>query len=294
LAIHIISLGRGSRDLQIMTQARKPRRADRGLASARAKVDRAKKHLRDLEAAWRAFVEDHPDAIGLESDLEAVDKTRRLALREDPPYELSLIAGDAIHNLHCALDHLAVAAVCKGGTTDINAKSTKVRFPTTADPNEFPARLTKDVHGAPLVALAVFERLEPYPGGRGWWLHAINALDNIDKHDLVLNVEPYVWGKVMLRGRKGGPFEGHLTTAPISPRPAKHGHDIFPDPSGKSASHFDQDFQLTMAPFFNQRGVLKPEPVLPFLMQLVDLTERVIDLFWGNVFGGITYTITAK
>src|SRR5882762_8309674 len=71
---------------------------------ARLKVERAKKHIEDLQAAivaledtYRATVEQHPDATG------------QSLIHEFPEIEnafedLSLIIGDAIHNLRSALD----------------------------------------------------------------------------------------------------------------------------------------------------------------------------------------------
>lgn len=73
--------------------------------AARLKLNRAKKHTIDaqtaivaLENAYAPAIEQHPDT-GAQSLIHDVPDTR------EPIENLSLVIGDAIHNLRSALDY---------------------------------------------------------------------------------------------------------------------------------------------------------------------------------------------
>ena len=80
------------------------------LIGARLKVERARKHLDLLRQETRAFTEGKPYGVRAEFDAERSEYAIRIRLRDPDtrvPIGLSLIAGDAVHNLRSALDHLA-------------------------------------------------------------------------------------------------------------------------------------------------------------------------------------------
>jgi hypothetical protein len=95
-----------------------------------AKVDRAKEHLRDLQRELRSFFASDPYVVAT----KVAPETRRLiyyvADVADPPVKLSMIVGDAIHNLRSALDHLAYGLVVLGSGEE---PSTHIYFPICED-----------------------------------------------------------------------------------------------------------------------------------------------------------------
>jgi hypothetical protein len=89
----------------------------------RLKIERAKKHIRDLDTAIQAFVLNKPYRLEVKPHpiAEIQHTTLYVAEIKPVPQEISLIVGDAIHNLRSALDHLAWQLVeAGGGTPDRN------------------------------------------------------------------------------------------------------------------------------------------------------------------------------
>lgn len=73
-----------------------------------AKLERADKHIRDLDDSIRLFLSNPipPYAFRFDVDLNASERTYYVVSAEDVPPDVCAIAGDAIHNLRCALDYL--------------------------------------------------------------------------------------------------------------------------------------------------------------------------------------------
>src|SRR5262249_1514248 len=92
--------------------------AGRMFESAHLKLDRAKHHIRDLEAVFASSVRDHPDMISIEHDAATGIVTAGIV---DLNFQttLPLIIGDAIHNLRVSLDHAMWELIgLDGGTQD--------------------------------------------------------------------------------------------------------------------------------------------------------------------------------
>ena len=72
------------------------------------KVDRAAKHIIDLELETRRFWHDpRPYEIIPEDNLDTGERTYYLRVHKGIPPEFSALIGDIAQNLRCALDHLA-------------------------------------------------------------------------------------------------------------------------------------------------------------------------------------------
>ena len=130
--------------------------------SAQAKLGRAEEHLEALEGELRAWFATEP--------LDAIPSARigdtedwHIEISTPLPGRLSLIAGDCVHNIRCALDHLAMAlAVANGASLDDRS----VAFPVCSNDADFASRnsLTPLRHDA----RGFIESVQPYrrPGAR--------------------------------------------------------------------------------------------------------------------------------
>jgi hypothetical protein len=75
------------------------------------KLDRAKQHIDDLEAAISAFHRTNPYPIVAEDDPQTGQRTVRVGSNPAPiPSGIPLILGDTIHAIRASLDHFAFAA----------------------------------------------------------------------------------------------------------------------------------------------------------------------------------------
>src|ERR1051325_4586005 len=90
--------------------------ADERIELIREKIKRANKHLVDLEVARnRFFDEPKPYVIEREHDPQTGDDVFKINHLREPPIEIALIAGDVIHHVRSALDHLACQLVAVKG-----------------------------------------------------------------------------------------------------------------------------------------------------------------------------------
>jgi hypothetical protein len=78
-------------------------------AGPKLKIDRAKKHIQELEAAIRSFEETQPYALFADDDHRTRECVWSVALQKDIPRVFSSIIGDAIHNLRAAIDFAGCA-----------------------------------------------------------------------------------------------------------------------------------------------------------------------------------------
>lgn len=155
---------------------------------ARLKIERAKKHIADvhtaidaLENSCTATIEYRPDG-GQSLKHEIPDLGNGLD-------NLSLIVGDAFHNLRAAMDFAWYATISRCLPDKLS------------DATKFPIRETREKVEAALHGIevdtrcnALFEcimsKIQPYKGGHNsaaWTLHDI---DISDKHILLLGLDP--------------------------------------------------------------------------------------------------------
>ncbi len=160
------------------------------LDKIRVKIERAKEHIQNFDSAKRIFLESNPYVVAsryLPDFGEQGQTVYHLAKAVAIPERLSLIAGDAIHNLRCALDYLAyqLAEASSPGGFDEN----KSFFPISDGLDNYEARLRGDLKSIlRQEVIDTLRTLQPYKGGKGhgntlWCLH---RLDILDKHRLLI------------------------------------------------------------------------------------------------------------
>jgi hypothetical protein len=130
------------------------------LSSARIKIDRAKKHLADINAAIAAFEARNPFYVEIDKKSDPRYEIYRFRQREPIPPAWGAIIGDCAHNLRSALDHLSVALVIEGGGTPTQRTS----FPIGRDEADFRSRLKSRLNGASAQAITLIESVQPYDG----------------------------------------------------------------------------------------------------------------------------------
>src|SRR5258706_2071780 len=83
-----------------------------------AKVEWAKKHIREIERQAQIFIESKPYEVITKPDPNVPNGIKYFieSVRSKPSIEIALLAGDALHNIRSALDHLAYQLVWANGT----------------------------------------------------------------------------------------------------------------------------------------------------------------------------------
>ncbi len=161
------------------------------LDGARAKLDRAKQHLAALGRLEKRFWEDNEPRF--EHSAEVLDGGRYFVARvyglvDHPNPRLALIAGDAVHNMRSALDHLVQALVTANGCDPKRSNEFPIRE-TEPDDSDKRRKFKAKLAGMHPDDVKAIRGLQPYanPGSQeAAWLVHLDKLDNEDKHRVLL------------------------------------------------------------------------------------------------------------
>jgi hypothetical protein len=155
--------------------------------SALWKVDRARKHADDLEMAVQTFWDTNPfevEMVGSPLTGPGYFRVKRMAA---VPESLTLIAGDAAHNIRAALDHFAWNAV------SLHQRRRGTCFPVWGNdsvprPGKWEKQVSRQLNGATTQLIDAVINIEAWNGGRDSLVWNIHELDRLDKHRLLLPV----------------------------------------------------------------------------------------------------------
>lgn len=261
--------------------------ADERIAVVMLKVQRAKKHIFDLNTEIKSFQATKPYKIGAKRNPETQQVIFYLDRVEPTPAGLTVLAGDAIQNLRTALDHLAQQLFVVGNKR-VGA-SQDVYFPTDSNAAQFKAAAPGKVKGWRQDAIDNLFLIEPYDGGKGSGLSVLNRLNRIDKHRMLVAVSSMVAGvdhgpSTADRFRREFAAMGKQITLPdfslvIRPAytgPAKAGDEVLIAPPD---TEMDDNIKFGLDIALHEPGVVEGEPVLKTLQDLADLVRVTIESF---------------
>jgi hypothetical protein len=244
------------------------------------KLDRAKQHVDDLEAAITAFHRTNPYPLVTEDDPQTGKRMVKIGRGPAPiPDAIPLILGDAVHAIRTGLDYFAHAAVPVPTDQTLFPVPRQSRVPT---PRELKALVDGKVAGASKQLRQALYALQPYPGGHGEYIWLIHHLDAIDKHRLLLTIGTAYQSfgfdaAAMLRGISERTKD--LPAVPIFLKPAERypvqeGTPLF----GADPEFFekDPDLKFTFQVAFGEPQILVGEPVVPTLRRLLDEVEGLL------------------
>lgn len=247
------------------------------LTGVRAKIERAKKHVRDLDVAIRAFTDRNPGRECVVSQPQSDTAYTLHCVRLLTPIgsDIPVIAGDAVHNLRSALDHLAWQLVEANGQTP----GRHTYFPLCDQAQKYRAPETeRKIEGISAPAKQVIEAAQPYQAGYDL-LGTLHEMNNWDKHRLLLVAAcRLVNTKVEIRPTDPGPVPTWQIAGPGPLQIFEDGDPIFlvHSPGNMQA---DQQLDITFTVAFREPQVVHGKPILETLAQLTDLVEGVTNLF---------------
>lgn len=245
------------------------------LVKIRTKIERAEKHIHEFQTEFDAFGKTDPYSIGTEDDPQTGDKVFRVKSVAPIPLVLPIIIGDVLHNLRSALDHLVWHLVEAAGSKPTTQTSFPI-FKTATDCRKFFKKLKTGcqpkIEGISRTAMKLIKRTKPYKrGNKELWL--IHELNNIDKHRLLIPtmaISPY------LALEREGKF------ASVWQRPniklVKKGAELFRWPNA-IAEKMDMKTKLAVVIAFGEPKIIKGQPVLELLHQLMHLVDGVVNQF---------------
>ena len=263
------------------------------LLGPKLKVERAKRHLADFNEVIRVFFESNPYELVADRDAATGDQIYRVRVNAFPPSDLSIIAGDVVHNLRSALDQM-VCALIRANRNQVSGGN---GFPISGSKARFEsASIGKLKNTSPQAKRFIF-RLKPYNGGnKALWL--LSELDNMDKHNQIV---PVAAGQVQVMKRRGIPGmfvapDGSISLFGGPPGSVPAGFDFgwgIPDDASIVAllhdncevyreraalAHMPNETCISIKIIFGKTHLTDFEPITEVLEGLIDLTERIIDI----------------
>lgn len=234
---------------------------------ARLKVKRAKKHIADftaamiaLEDACIATIENHAQGgQSLKHEIPNVDNALD---------ELSLIAGDAIHNLRSALDFAWYGTISRCLPDKL---SDKTKFPVMKTRQDLEGTL----HGigvdtrCPRLFECMVTQIQPYKGGGNSIVWTLHDLDISDKHLLLLSLDTFTTAEgISVRDADGRLHEG-ATMGTIG---TQFFIDFYP------GLRVENKGKLSIVIRFLETGIFKSAPAESLLSSFSNFTLYVVQL----------------
>lgn len=240
---------------------------------ASLKVERANKHIADLKVAFGDFADRKPYDILQACEVERHRPTVDAYLREEIPFSLALIIGDAIHNLRSALDHATWELIGR----DCGTQDKWLHFPTGETETDYLSRCN-GIKTPRQDTKTFFIQFQAYRGGDGERIFGLNAFDNTDKHVIVTPV----LGLAKLRHLKAthpNPRlpDIHVADVGVMFRPDKRAPIARMPPDYSIEFNEDTDFALDI--LFGDVDIFKFAPAIQTLESLSDAVSDTVGNF---------------
>lgn len=242
----------------------------------KVKIERAKKCLSDLESKLSEFRNEHFYAVITENDPKIGETIQGRVGGPYPkkyrilPFDALAIAGDLVHNLRCALDHLANQLVWVGSDSE---PSRGVCFPIAKDAASYERDKAGKVKGMCPKAIKAIDALKPYKGGNNP-LWRIRELDDIDKHRTLFTYahDCFLVADWLEEFPEfcGSPYGG------LSPYLLKASNPNF---SGVFDGEVEQDVEREIDEAVGKTKVAISDTLLPSLSELIDYVENLVLTF---------------
>ena len=155
------------------------------LDPAFSKIRRAETHIKHLKAEIRTFLDTRPYRLVPHLNDDATKEI--WSFEVDPiPEVMECIAADALHNLRTPLDKMLATGFRNPALHQGKASIRVIKFPFGEGAKHYRDVLPEKEEYFTGAVIKFLRESEPYKGGAGQTLWAINQLDNRDKHHALL------------------------------------------------------------------------------------------------------------
>jgi hypothetical protein len=234
---------------------------------AHLKIVRANKHIADLNSAIVALQNTRTSSVKRNPHTASQELIHEVPNQEKPLLDLSLIVGDAIHNLHTALDYAWVSTIKKRAPS-AESKHTKFPFHDTREGVEGALHGIRIDTICPKIFEFIVSEIQPYKGGKDGILYALHDFDISDKHLLLLELTPRVGIKgISIRDKGGQVWHGSgMPTEGPGPYVIAFDSDL----------HIEDKGQLTFKITIKEAGVFKGIPISDLLLILSKYVQYIV------------------
>jgi hypothetical protein len=254
------------------------------LSDIRSNIEWAKSGIGDAERLIARFVDSDPWMIVGKDDPELGRKVYKLVLKETLDRSLQPRITSIVHTLRSSLDHLACALAARAGHNDVS----DVYFPITKTKAIFEGPNAQGkIKKLPAAAQKCIARLKPYGGGNKL-LRLLHELDVSGKHIRIIPIGLAKPGTMSVEFYPGFDWSGaqrwpadDIQNKWLRWESLEEGVVLF---TARLGSDLKPDFEVATSVAFRDVEGLKREPVVTVLNQLVDLVERIVNIFERRFF----------
>lgn len=184
------------------------------------KLDRALRHLEELEDGVERFLAS--DACGTveEVDPDSGDYVVHVRLLRDPGPTLASVLGDCVHNMRSALDHIVFELASRHTQSLPDGVVRRSEFPIFSERLAFQESGRAKIKAIHPEAQGLIEAMQPYNGGDWSLLMLLHELDCVDKHRR-LNLVVATTKSLNVTSARGAPFTF------LPPGPIEDGDELF-------------------------------------------------------------------
>ena len=232
---------------------------------ASLKIERAKEHIANIEKRLLASPDRYGPSLHINGNTGEQFLYYRLTDRT-LSREIALTVGDAVHNLHSALDIAWLESVRISGATGFHPSKTK--FPVTKYRHELESNLLRTVKLSPTSPLfdLVLNRIKTYEGGDED-IVSLHQLDIDDKHHILIPTLIVT----SIDGVELQHEDGSIETLNITLTRLNSYRKVVPLGT-KIKNHGEARFQIT----FRKGDFLEGQEVIPTLLRLSVKVSQIV------------------
>jgi hypothetical protein len=243
-----------------------------------AKLNRAEKHLYIARRAIRCFVRKRCSVVPKFN--AETNRHEFIAILPDPPGDLSLPLGDAIHNLRSVLDHIVYALVLANPNRPLGTPNDATMFPICDTLEGYRRQVDKRgrLRGVLPDAVTVIDRAQPYHRRNAAGRHrrhplwVLNALENIDKHRRLALI-----GNVGLDGTTVMRIDGSVASVSRVGHGFRNGAVLASYPAPEAGREVNVHHEMAVGIVFDEPSVFDGDFQAPQVIdQIIDYIRRAV------------------
>ncbi len=248
------------------------------LSGVQEKLKRANENILNLEREISLFLQQGPNPVIPNDDLEAFQEALKLHAETQIPERFSILAGEIVHHLRSCLNNIAwELSSPKKRLDDPRGIEFPIYIGKPANKSEL-RRYERKIEGIPARGRKIIEGLQPYhrapamlTGPRSHPLWIIHDMDTVDKHrELILATAAFdiadvggIGGIWLTLYRQGDFPEGDIAGL---------------------ARAFNANCKITTQVAFREFDGRKVQPVIPSLQKLTRAVQEVVLMFMDECF----------
>lgn len=240
-----------------------------GFHGAELKVERAKRHVDEVHSLINRLNEKDLERFAIHQDNHGQPICVFDGF-EDDAMDISIAAGDAIHNLRCSLDHIWTALE-RAATGKLTTRGYFPFHETWANLRDAIAKSAVKAAFPQIEALVLNEAKPCRETGGDILLWSISKLDNLDKHNIIIPVFAPSFIRALTYQMPNGSISSKSCCVFDSSTAL-----AFAGPQKPEILQAD----ITVSPLFpDGLIVVGGKEVLPTLVYMTKATEKVVNLF---------------